>query len=125
MTHLGLAMIDVFKPEIQLILMIYRLSIELGCPGGRHPQNGYFMLFKEGDDPVIQNVRRSNGMLADVQFSKGCPAVSVYYRLLIDQTHLFNGTSLVGFLGNHVAGWSVSMSPWASFCSIFRSRAMT
>src|SRR5688572_2406244 len=96
-------MINVFKLQIQLIFMILSPSIKLSSTIGEHPENWYFILIKEWNYSVIQDIRRSDGMLAGVQFCKGDTAVGINDGLLINTAYAFNCSDVIGVLGNQIS----------------------
>ena len=98
MTDFCFAMIHTFNLQIQIILMVFRPSIELRSPVSQYPQKRDLILIEEGQNFVVQDVGRSDGMLACVEFCKSHTAVGVYKSLLINPPNAFDGSDVISVL---------------------------
>ena len=61
------------------------------------------MLIEEGQNFVIQDVGRSDSMLACVEFCKSYTAVGVYKSLLINPSNAFDGSDEIRVLRTKVS----------------------
>src|SRR5215208_1278228 len=93
------AVINIFKLQIKLIFMILSPAIKFSSTIGEHPENRYFMLLKEWNYSIIQNIRGCDSMLAGVEFCKGNTAVGINDRLLVNTAYAFDCSDVIGVLG--------------------------
>ena len=74
------------------------LTLELSASIGQYTQQRDAVLFEEGQYPIVQDISRSNGMFAGIEFGKSHPALGVNEGLLVDPTHSLDVANVVSVL---------------------------
>jgi hypothetical protein len=78
-------------------------TTELGSPIRQHPQQRDLILIEEGQDLVVEQIRRINGILRGVQLGEGDRRVGIDKGLLVDASHALEGADVEGILRAQVS----------------------
>ena len=100
----AVGLLDIFYSQIQLIIVRFHLAAILRAPVGKYPQQGELMLCKEGQDPVVEQISRSNRGFRRIEFGKAHPGIDVHKALLVDSANPLESTRIKAILRALVAG---------------------
>ena len=75
---LGPGVVDVFHGQVELVGMVLRLAAVFRAPVGQDALQFDPLLIKQGNNSVIEQVRRGDGGLVSVELGSGHPAVGPY-----------------------------------------------
>src|SRR3982750_715667 len=103
MAHLGLRVFDPLDSQVEFILVIFRLAFVLGTSIRQDSKQGYLMIFKEWQDPVIKDVGGGNCMFGLIEFGEGYPAIGVDKSLLVDPADALDIADIIGILRTQVS----------------------
>src|SRR6186713_1199889 len=84
--------------------MMFWLSLVLGTSVGQYPKQWHLVLFEERQDPVIEDIGRSDSVLSFIEFGECYPGIGIDKRLLIDPAYTFDVAHIVGILRSQVSG---------------------
>ena len=74
------------------------LTLELSVSISQYTQQRDAMLLEEGQYPIVQDISRSNGVFAGIEFGKSQQAVGFDESLLVDPTHSLDFANVVSVL---------------------------
>lgn len=99
----GFGMINSFQGQVQLILVMLQRATVFCTTIGEKAQEGDLLLFKPGDNPVIEQISSRQRILAVIEFDEGHFAVGINKGLLIDAANPFERADVVGVLRAQLA----------------------
>lgn len=99
----GFGMINVLNGQIELILVMLNRATVFCTTIGQNAQQRHILLLEEGDDPVVEQLGRHQGILPVVQFDKGHFAVGIDTGLLVNPANTLDGAHIVGVLAAQIA----------------------
>lgn len=79
--------------------MVVQLALVLLAAFGEHGVYHQSLSCKEGQDAVVQDVRRSDGYLLCIQFGQGEEVEGAHRRLQVEPAHSLQRSHVEGVLG--------------------------
>jgi len=103
MPSFGAGVIDILHRQVQLILVVLALTTVFCAAISEHTQERNFLFLEERQHTIVEHVGGDERVLAVVQLGEGDLGVRVEECLLIDAPHAFDGSHVIGILGDQLA----------------------
>ena len=100
---LSFAMFDSSNLLVRLVLMVFRSYFELSATINQDAKQWHFLVLKEWQYSVVQDVSRSDGMLAFIKLGKNNEGKGINQRLLIGTAHVFDVPYIIGDLASQIS----------------------
>ena len=101
---LGAGMVDVLDSKVELVFVAVVGAAIFGAAIGENTLQHDAVLLVEGQDPVVQEIGRSDRRLAIIELDEANLRIGIDEGLLIDAADAFQGTHIEGVLHAAIAG---------------------
>ncbi|MPN22673.1 hypothetical protein SDC9_170056 [bioreactor metagenome] len=96
--------VNIFNSQIELIFVMFSCTTVFGSPIGKYSHKRDTVLVVHRDYPVIEHIGSHQSNFSVIKFNGSHLSIGINKCLLINTTHTFDITHIIGILSSKITG---------------------